>query len=82
MQPVSERGIRVEFLVSMLDPPLPGMQYGKQLVPVSAEEEQFLKYQAPRGIQVLGFLDSDAIPRQHFMKVRCPGMHAGPGFSW
>lgn len=44
-------------------------QYGKQLVPVSAEEEAYLSYAVARGIKLLGFVDADSIPRHHYMKV-------------
>lgn len=44
-------------------------QYGKQLVPVSAEEEAYLSYAVARSIKLLGFVDADSIPRHHYMKV-------------
>ncbi|KAK2078796.1 hypothetical protein QBZ16_003636 [Prototheca wickerhamii] len=43
-------------------------RYGKQLVPVSAEEEAYLSYAVARSIKLLGFVDADSIPRHHYMK--------------
>ncbi|KAL6768216.1 KU80 [Auxenochlorella protothecoides x Auxenochlorella symbiontica] len=43
-------------------------RYGKQLVPVSSEEERYLKYAVSRGLSLLGFVDAASIPRHHYMK--------------
>ena len=48
-------------------------QYGKQFVPVSADDEAYLAYKPERGLHLLGFLPADDIPQHQFLKVRaCP----------
>jgi hypothetical protein len=52
------------------------VQYGGQLVPISAEEERMLKYtssyggrEGGKGLWLLGFVDRELVPRHHYMKV-------------
>lgn len=46
------------------------MQYGKQYVPVSSEDEGYLAYKPERGIQLMGFWEEDMVPLHQQMKVR------------
>ena len=46
------------------------MQYGKQTVPISSEEENHLKYLPEKDMQVIGFVNLDQVPRHTYMKVR------------
>ena len=52
------------------------MQYGKQTVPISAEEENHLKYLPEKDMQVIGFVGLDQVPRYTYMKVHTclPGL--------
>lgn len=45
------------------------MQYGKQTVPISMEEENHLKYLPEKDMQVIGFVGLDQAPRHTYMKV-------------
>ena len=45
------------------------LQYGKQTVPISAEEENHLKYSPEKGMQLIGFMSLSEVPRHAFMKV-------------
>ncbi len=45
------------------------MQYGKQTVPISSEEENHLKYLPEKDMQAIGFVSLDQIPRHMYMKV-------------
>ena len=45
------------------------MQYGKQTVPISSEEENHLKYLPEKDMQVIGFVNLDQVPRHTYMKV-------------
>ena len=47
------------------------MQYGKQTVPISSEEENHLKYLPEKDMQAIGFVSLDQIPRHTYMKVLC-----------
>lgn len=47
------------------------MQYGKQTVPISSEEENHLKYLPEKDMQAIGFVGLDQIPRHMYMKVLC-----------
>ena len=47
------------------------VQYGKQTVPMSAEEENHLKYLPEKDMQVIGFVTLDQVPRHMYMKVSC-----------
>ena len=49
-------------------------QYGKQFVPVSADDEAYLAYQPERGLHLLGFLPADDVPQHQFLKVRPPAL--------
>lgn len=59
-------------------------------MPVSAEEERYLKYAAPRGLTLLGFVDAASIPRHHYMKASgclltlgsCKGNASGRASTW
>lgn len=52
---------------------LSAMQYGKQTVPISSEEENHLKYLPEKDMQAIGFVSLDQIPRHMYMKVlTCP----------
>ncbi len=48
------------------------MQYGKQHVPVSADEEAFLAYKPERGIHLLGFMPAENIPQYQYLKASAP----------
>jgi len=48
---------------------LSAMQYGKQTVPISSEEENHLKYLPEKDMQAIGFVSLDQIPRHMYMKV-------------
>ncbi|OMJ72727.1 hypothetical protein SteCoe_28760 [Stentor coeruleus] len=41
--------------------------YGKSVVPVTADDEELLKYPCRKCLKVLGYLSSSAIPRHYFM---------------
>lgn len=41
--------------------------YGKSVVPVSAVDENLLKFACPKCMKLLGFLSSDQVPHQYFM---------------
>ncbi|EIE21724.1 hypothetical protein COCSUDRAFT_83513 [Coccomyxa subellipsoidea C-169] len=43
-------------------------KYGKQYVPVQAEDEAYLAYRPDRGISLMGFLDAESVPQQYHMK--------------
>lgn len=45
------------------------VQYGKQTVPMSAEQESHLKYLPEKDMQVIGFVTLDQVPRHTYMKV-------------
>ena len=45
------------------------MQYGKQTVPISTEEENHLKYLPEKDMQVIGFVTLDQVPRHTYLKV-------------
>lgn len=47
------------------------MQYGKQTVPMSPENESQLKYLPEKDMQVIGFVTLDQVPRHTYMKVNC-----------
>ena len=47
------------------------LQYGKQTVPISAEEDNHLKYLPEKDMQVIGFVALDQVPRHTYMKVSC-----------
>ncbi len=49
--------------------PVSALQYGKQYVPVQAEDEAYLAYRPDRGISLMGFLDAESVPQQYHMKV-------------
>ena len=45
-------------------------QYGKDYVPISDEVEADMKYQAgEKGMELIGFVDADRIPRHLLLKV-------------
>jgi hypothetical protein len=58
-------------MVSLMSFSVCTCRYGKQLVPMSKEDAEALKYEPEKGFQVLGFVQEARIPRHHFMKVRC-----------
>ena len=41
--------------------------YGKQLVPIDKLNEEVLKFNDNRCLKMLGFTDTDKVPRQHYM---------------
>lgn len=41
--------------------------FGKNLIPISAVDEEQLKFQSQKGFDLLGFCDKNAIPRERFM---------------
>lgn len=46
------------------------MQYGKQVVPISEEEEQSLQYLPDKAFELIGFVSEEQTPARHFfMKV-------------
>lgn len=45
------------------------VQYGKQTVPISTEEENHLKYLPEKDMQVIGFVNLDQVPRHTYKKV-------------
>ena len=45
------------------------MQYGKQYVPVSADDEAYLAYKPERGIHLLGFMPTENIPQYQYLKA-------------
>ena len=45
------------------------LQYGKQYVPVSADDEAYLAYKPERGINLLGFLPAASVPQYQYMKA-------------
>ncbi len=45
------------------------MQYGKQTVPISSEEDNHLKYLPEKDMQAIGFVSLHQIPRHMYMKV-------------
>ena len=53
------------------------LQYGKQYVPVSADDEAYLAYKPERGIHLLGFLPAAGVPQYQYMKACFP-----EGFCW
>ena len=58
-------------------------QYGAQVIPITSDQEDYLSYQAPKGLLLLGFVpnnpDNPYIPRHHYMKVSCIGTPASAG---
>jgi len=50
------------------------VQYGKQYVPVSADDEAYLAYKPERGIHLLGFLPADSVPMYQYLKA-CSSPH-------
>ena len=58
---------------ALIDHTCVSIQYGKQFVPVSADDEAYLAYKPERGLHLLGFLPADDIPQHQFLKVcACP----------
>ncbi|XP_048131900.1 ATP-dependent DNA helicase 2 subunit KU80 isoform X3 [Rhodamnia argentea] len=45
-----------------------GYQYGPQVVPISADEWDAVKFKPEKSVKVLGFTDSSNIMRHHYMK--------------
>ena len=41
--------------------------YGKQLVPIEKINEEVLKFSDSRCLKMLGFTETDKVPRQHYM---------------
>ena len=64
-----------------LGPDVAVMQYGKQDVPLSAEQEGVLRFNPEKGLWLLGFLEAAKVPRHHFLKVcsasECPWEYSG-----
>ena len=57
-------------------------QYGKQFVPVSADDEAYLAYKPERGLHLLGFLPADDVPQHQFLKVcACPDANVDHGLA-
>ena len=50
----------------------PGVQYGKQYVPVSADDEAYLAYKPERGIHLLGFMPAESVPQYQHLKACIP----------
>ena len=59
------------FVMGVLTYCLSAMQYGRQTVPISSEEENHLKYLPEKDMQAVGFVSLDQIPRHMYMKVLC-----------
>ena len=45
------------------------MQYGKQYVPGSADDEAYLAYKPERGIHLLGFMPAESVPQYQHLKA-------------
>ena len=55
-----------------MQPLLPALQYGRQLVPITKENELAMQYRPPTGMQLIGTVAHDQVPRHCFMHVsRC-----------
>ena len=52
-----------------MQPLLPALQYGKQYVTVSKEDELAMQYKPPAGIKLIGTVAQDQVPRHCFMHV-------------
>ena len=48
------------------------MQYGRQVVPISVEQEDALQYLPDKGFELIGFVEGNNIPPRHYLMKVCP----------